>query len=76
MNHKGCGVSLLRKKIFENKWSCDDNSEDDGLCDGDSDLKKILYKNTESSVLQKDSKLVQKKFMCGNVEINIVVRVP
>ena len=41
--------------MFENKCSCDD-SEDNGLCDGDSDLKKDSnsnYKNAEFGVLQR-----------------------
>ena len=47
------------------------DSGDDGLCDGDSNLKKIriqIYKNAEPSVVQKDSKLVQKQFMCGRCD--------
>ena len=33
------GVSASLKWVFENKWSCDD-SDDDGVCGGDTDLKK------------------------------------
>ena len=39
------------------------DSSDDGLCDGDSNLKKIrirILKSSEPGVLWKDSKLVQK----------------
>ena len=40
------------------------DSDDDGLCDGDSNLKKIriwIFKNAEAGVFWK----VQKEFKCG-----------
>ena len=45
---------------------CD--SSDDGLCDGDSSLKKDSNSNFQKRLVRssfKDSKLVQKEFMCG-----------
>ena len=44
------------------------DSSDDGLCDGDSSLKKDSNSNFQKRLVRssfKDSKLVQKKFMCG-----------
>ena len=48
------------------------DSSDDGLCDGDSNLKKDSNSNSKTPSPEfferKDSKIVQKKFMCGRCD--------